>query len=116
MKLKNIFMKNSENLGEIFIPHLNYLIKVKDLSKPEGAVISYKSSRNLKGCTHSINNTEGHIYINFPIKIEHHGAIGHEIIHLLEYIAEWRDIDFKIEREHFAYMFEFIFNSIVNIK
>lgn len=78
----------------------------------------YKKSREglLNACTHRVDSTNAHIYLKFPIKVSDHGTIGHEIIHLLQYIAHARDISFEQEEEHFAYMFQFIFNEIIGME
>lgn len=101
----------------IYIPHLAYWVKVMDIHKAEGDIENYISSRGRApaACAHRVCNSSAEIYLTFPLKVNYYSTIGHEVVHILQYIAEARDMQFRDEEEHFAYLFQFIFNEIIGM-
>lgn len=69
--------------------------------------------RKCTACAISRDTYTGEIYLQFPIKPEHVGTVGHEIVHILQYIAEARSIRMDEEKEHFGYLFQYIYNELM---
>lgn len=96
----------------IFIPHLSYTIEVRDKAKATGAARKYGEYMELfhekvSSRLSIIHLHEKHLRpVNFPL-------LAHEVVHVLQHIAQIYDIDFKTEEEHFAYLMQFILNQIL---
>jgi hypothetical protein len=99
---------------KIYIPHLHYTINVRDVKNAYELKEWRKTNHNAKMSAQDVSSNEANIYVIFPIKDLHAGSIGHEIVHVLQFISNNRGIDFVNEQEHFGYLFQFIFNKIYN--
>lgn len=102
-------MKNKKQ--KIILNHIGYTITVLDIrnSKDDVRDLYLQGSTAIAKERDKMN---GEIYLKFPLKTADYATIGHEIIHILQYIARSRNMDFIGESEHFAYMFHYIFNEI----
>ena len=47
--------------------------------------------------------------------LEGHLLVGHEVIHLIQFLYEAYSVDFLTERESTAYLFEYLVNQIYNV-
>lgn len=94
---------------DIFIPHLNYVVKVRQFKTPPEDChhsLAYVQSHGQHGCT---------LYIDLK-KSCSPMDLAHEIVHILQFICMWRNIDFKIEQEHMGYLMQWLMGEIVGAK
>lgn len=96
----------SKNIKEIYIPHLDYKIFIRDIKKSA-------FNERFKGLVESLDKFYAICYIDYPVKKNYLGTLIHEIIHLLRYICIERNMDFAQESEHMAYLAQYIFNEIM---
>lgn len=85
--------------GTIELPHINYKVIIKPFVKaPEGIenALNYTTHDSEHQCT---------IYTK---KETISADLAHEIVHVLQFIALDRNMDFKLEQEHFGYMMQHI--------
>lgn len=88
---------------KIYIQHLAYTILVKEPDKYSRHV-AYVHKDNKSQCT---------IYIKRPVKFKETPTLAHEIVHILQYIAESRSIDMTYEQEHMGYLMNYIMNEVL---
>jgi hypothetical protein len=98
---------------KILIPHLFYTIEVKDKKLAKGKVKRYLEEGDFYACYEAINKNNSKIWIKLPVKPTEVPTLVHEIIHCLQHLSRERDIDFKSEEEHFAYLTQYILNQIL---
>lgn len=96
---------------KIYLPHINYTLHVKDISKGKGEVKEYLKTK--VACHIKINECMSEIYVKLPIKQKDVTTLCHELIHVLQNISHTFDINFSNEEEHFAYMFQYMLNKIL---
>lgn len=91
---------------KIFIPHLCYTVYVKKPTKvkPIENAIAWVQYRDRDSCE---------LFINQPIKPHQVPTLAHELIHVLQLIAEERNIHFTSDREHFGYLMQWLMNEIL---
>jgi len=94
---------------KIQIPHINYTVTIKDINKTNKINI-FKNKPT--GLAEQVDKNNAIIYLPKKISHYHHGIVGHEIIHVLQFIAEDRNMNFILEQEHFAYIFMYLFGEI----
>lgn len=99
---------------KIYIPHIHYTLKVKDVSKAKSYVKELLKTK--VACFHKEDNFNGCIYIKLPIKNFEVPLLAHEVIHCLQHICETRNIDFVDEKEHMAYLMSWILNEILGYR
>lgn len=95
---------------KIQIPHINYTVTIKDIAKKDTSNI-FKNKPT--GIAEQVDKNNAIIYLPKEIKHYQHGIVGHEIIHILQFIAEDRNMNFVLEQEHFAYLFMYIFGKVL---
>jgi len=90
----------------ILIPHLHYKVFIKKPTKekPFENAVAWVESNGFYSCT---------LYINQPIKQKDIPTLAHELVHVLQFIALERNIDFKLEHEHFGYLMNYMMNIIL---
>ena len=90
---------------KIKIEHLDYTITVKDPKsyKGEKDFVAMVVPNDFYGCT---------LYIKRPVEKRHLSTLAHELMHVLQFVAEERDIDMSSEKEHFGYLMEWLMNQI----
>ena len=96
---------------KIKIPHLKYTVFILDKSKAVGITKEYLKTRN--ACAVRVNNTTATVFIKMPVKQLQFPLLVHELVHVLQYIARDRDMDFIQEQEHFAYIMHYILNQVL---
>lgn len=101
-------------MKKIYIPHLFYTVYICDKSKATGRVKKYLKDENMNACREISGSHASRIWIKMPIKPVEVPTLAHEIVHVLQHIAKERDIDFKDEEEHFAYLMQYILNEALN--
>lgn len=91
----------------IFIPHLKYQIKVKQIplpsKRPAGmeSVGAYTTFYDDQNCTIFLPKRP-------PIRV-----IAHEVVHILRQMCIERNMDFTQESEHMAYVMQYILGKIL---
>lgn len=95
----------------IVINHIGYTIKVFDIKDAQNDVLILFQS-GVRAIAKDRDKMNGEIYLTFPIKSADYATIGHEIIHIMQYICRSRGIEFTEELEHIAYMWHYVFNEI----
>jgi len=89
---------------DIYIPHLNYTVKVREAKNPPeylNNALNWVVSDGQYSCT---------LFIE---KKPHAGDLAHELIHVLQFIALERNMDFKLEQEHFAYLMHYLIGQVM---
>lgn len=87
---------------DIWLPHLAYMVRVRAF-KPDPAIPlaeAYVRRDDQNSCT---------IYLK-PKAQDH--LIVHELMHVIQRICEDRYMDFTLDREHTAYLMQYLFNRI----
>lgn len=95
----------------ILIPHLHYKVHLKDSRKAKGEVKDFL--KTYIACAQELNRHESIIWTQMPVKEHDIPTIAHELIHVLQNICKWHHIDFIEEKEHCAYLFNFMFNEMI---
>ena len=91
---------------KIYIHHLVYTIHIKDKY--------HKHMGNLPSCERMDNNN---CILWLPKKIRREvTTVAHEVMHVLQYIAEARDINMTAEQEHMGYLMQYIMAKVLQIK
>lgn len=107
MKEKNVFK-------EVFLPHIAYTVRFKDLSYLQGV--------DKRGGAYTLATDDHTTYvfienIKETVKNEHNfPMIAHEIIHVLQNICKSRLMDFTREEEHIAYIMAHLLNELLGFK
>lgn len=98
--------RNNEYL--IKIPHLDYRVFIEKKKKGDlDAAAGYVKKMCVGECL---------MVLQLPIKGQvTAGHLVHEIIHVLQYIAEDHNMSFCYEREHLAYIAGYLFEEICKI-
>ena len=94
---------------KININHLGYVVYIKERSKFVGDNTSVAIAQQ-------DTKDQSTIFIELPIRKINLSILAHEITHVLQYICESRGIDFKEEKEHMAYIMQYIFNEVCGYK
>ncbi len=98
---------------KIYIPHLHYLVMFysgKDVPKKIRALSDMPNFTVTE-----VGTNKSIICIKTESKNENN-TIAHELIHVLRNIAIDKDIDFKEETEHFAYLMQWLMNECTGYK
>ena len=100
-------MKPTENPIDmkIYLPHLHYTIFVKVFTKKPPQLLHAKAYTE-----HTDSNT---CTLFLEKKRESPGDVAHELIHVLQFICEDRDMIFTLEREHMAYLMHYLMGKIL---
>ena len=88
---------------KIKIQHLGYTVVVKQKD----------NSQKLEAWVIKDNPYQCTLYIKQPIKKHEIPTLAHELVHVLQYIAEARHIDMMQEMEHMGYLMSFLMNEIL---
>lgn len=96
---------------KILIPHIFYEVELKDLSKAPQEI----KDHNYFACVQK-KRFKSIIWCTLPINEKNIPTLAHEIVHVLQNICFDYSIDFVTEQEHTAYMYQFIFNSLIGYK
>lgn len=91
---------------KIYIPHLGYTVEIKKF-KDDPRV------PNAMAWSETLGPDKSAIYIHQPIKRVDTPLLAHELIHVLQWIAVARGIDFTQEQEHFAYLMQWVMNEVL---
>lgn len=88
---------------KVYLPHINYtvhILKFKVAPKEMPNALAYtKKGANGSSCA-----------MYFPKKVAP-GTVTHEVVHVLRYICEARDMSFLLEEEHMAYIAQLLTNT-----
>ena len=101
-------------MKKVYIPHIHYTVYLKDVSQAKGEAKNLLSTKH--AIAERIDKANAVIYMKLPLKQKDWGTLGHEIIHILQYICASRNIDFVYEQENVAYMFQYIFAEFTNYR
>ena len=92
---------------EIYLPHINYTVRVRQFKKAP------QQLPNARAYVESLDDHSCTLYIeNKP----HPCDLAHEVVHVLQFIALSRNMDFKLEQEHFGYMMQYIMGQVLGEK
>lgn len=90
---------------DIKIPHLGYTIKVRDIRKnPKKNFVMYVEKLNSNTCQMNLKRKIADT--DFP-------TLAHETLHVLQYIADARNIDLTYEQENVGYLMQYILNQLL---
>lgn len=98
----------------ILIHHLNYTVEVKDISKAKGFIKEFLE--NYLACTEEVDRHKSIVWIKFPIVETEIPTLLHELLHVMQNICKWHNIDFEKEQEHIPYIYHYIMNQIFGFK
>jgi hypothetical protein len=98
-----------ELIKKIVINHLGYIIYVKDVNLGQHKDRFEMWTQKLDGCSCEL-------YTYRKIALRDTPTIAHEVMHVLQYIAEDRGIDMSEERENMAYLMQYIMSQIMGMK
>ena len=96
-------MKKLSN--KIYIQHLAYTVLIKEPNK-DSKFVAYVHKDNKNQCT---------LFIKRPVNRIEAPTLAHEIVHILQYICEARNIDMIFEQEHMGYLMNFIMNEVMGL-
>jgi hypothetical protein len=89
-------------MKNIYIQHLGYTIHVKDIKEADNpkdfAMFVEREDRN--NCIMYLTKKKW-VLKDIP-------ALSHEIVHVLQFIADSRSIDMTFEQEHMGYLMQYI--------
>ena len=89
---------------KIYLPHIHYTIYVKEFKKaPDGT--------NFKA--YAVKGEDGNSCTIYLPKKPQPGTVAHELTHALRYICVDRNMDFRSEEEHMAYIMNYAINRIL---
>lgn len=95
---------------EIYIPHINYTVRLCDISRAEGLD---KQLLNKYIALTRADGSSSTIYFRFPIEVRDLPLLCHEIMHVIEYISVDYGIVIQEEKEHVAYLFQYILKELM---
>ena len=96
------------------IPHLGYKIVFRWGYK---TVISFLDENNMNACHIDYDKCTSEIWLREKPNLKNgFSSLAHEILHALQFIAEKRHIDMVKEKEHFAYLMQYILNEVLGYK
>ena len=84
---------------------MGYRILIKKPTRKE--FVAYVERDNKNQCT---------LFINRPVRLINTPTLAHEIVHILQYIAEARNMDMVQEQEHFGYLMNYIMNRVLEFE
>lgn len=91
---------------KIQIPHLNYIVYVKDGYHNEFGNLPSCERLDFSSCC-----------IHMPKKMRNQATtVAHEVVHAVQFIAEARHINMVLEQEHIAYMVQYIMAKIMGVQ
>lgn len=88
---------------KIKLEHIGYTIYIKNIEKSE---------HNFFACVEEVDSHSSIMWLPPKIQQKDYSLIAHEVIHVLQNICEARKMNFLIEKEHMAYLMQFILNKI----
>lgn len=88
---------------KVYLPHINYTVYILTFKKP------HKDLPQSKAYTEK--GADGKSCAMYLPKKVTAGTVAHEIIHVLRYICEARDMSFLLEEEHMAYIAQYLTNK-----
>lgn len=91
---------------KIYIPHLHYTVYVRKFKKPPDGV------PNAQAFARNIDDHSCEIFLPKREK-QSPGDVAHELIHVLQFIALSRNLDFKLEQEHFGYLMHYLMGKVL---
>lgn len=91
---------------KIYLPHIHYTVLVKEFIKPPVIIANAKAyvEHLEQGCCI--------LYLQKGEKIMP-GDLAHEIVHVLQFICEDMNMTFELEREHMAYLMQYIMGQVM---
>ena len=93
---------------KIELPHINYIVEVVPITKKNAKLSKIAETEKF--------DNKSVIRIPFPPKRHEISTVVHEIIHVLRFICEDRNMDFTLESEHMAYIATHILNKIMSLE
>lgn len=97
----------------IYIPHLNYVVYLKDIFSADP--IARRSLNHYIALTEKTSYNSCTVYFRFPITDKDLPTLCHETLHVVQYISEDYGINFAKEKEHIAYLFQYILNGFLGL-
>lgn len=88
---------------KILIPHIGYTVCVKQKNK----------SQRFSAWVIKDSSNQCSLYIKQPIAENEIPTLAHELVHVLQYIAESRNIDMIQEQEHMGYLMGYLMQKIL---
>lgn len=87
---------------KVYLPHINYTVHI----------LKFKGTKELpKALAYTKKGADGRsCAIYFPKKPAP-GTVAHEVVHVLRYICEAREMSFLLEEEHMAYIAQLLTNT-----
>jgi len=87
---------------KIYLPHIHYTVYTKPLK-------AHPSLKYAQAWTERTNRNTSTIYLP---KKTNDGDLAHELIHVLQFICEDRNMNFLLEQEHTAYIMQYLMGKI----
>ena len=106
-------------MKKILIPHLGYTIFIEDISKAPKDIKEDMSDAYAFVSRDNFNTSTMYFHKDILVKkVPYHliPTVFHETIHVLQNIALDRHIEFKLEKEHFGYLANYISNHILGVE
>lgn len=89
---------------KIYLPHLNYTVYVRPFKTPPDCISGAGAWFD------PLDDDCCAIYL--PAKVDPTTA-AHELVHVLQHICDVRHINFRIEREHMAYVMQHLMGEVL---
>lgn len=89
---------------DIYLPHINYTVKVRPLKPDPGG------KPNTRAWCEHVDDWHSAVYL--PKRVVP-GLIAHELVHVLRHLCESRNMSFDLEREHMAYIMQYLMDKIL---
>lgn len=95
---------------QVYIPHLKYTVWLLDKSRAEG-----KSAQKFdEGFVAVTEKMDGQSAIFADLNTLDLPTLAHEIEHVLQYIAEYYNMDYVKEKENLAYLSEYLTKELTS--
>ena len=92
---------------KIYLPHIKYTVHVRRFTKP------HPELPNSHAYTTRVNQHSCAVYIKKGAKPP---IIAHELVHVLRFICQDRDMSFINEEEHMAYIMQLLMGRILGFE
>lgn len=88
---------------KIYLPHIHYTVYVRRFKK-------HPSLSHALAYTERLDNNSAVLHL--PPR-QTPGDLAHELIHVLRFICESRNMDFTLESEHMAYIMQYLMAQVL---
>lgn len=88
---------------KVYLPHINYTVFIKTFEKSPKELSSAKA--------YTAKGADGKSCVMYLPKKVTPGTVVHEVVHVLRYICEDKNMSFLLEEEHMAYIAQYITNE-----